>query len=94
MLGPGAAVDVKPALEVAGYGRELDEPAGGAVKQPQLERPVALGRQLAGEVPPIRQGDPAAECRRVGSLVVSSLPSDRARLAHARAQVGSVAHWA
>ena len=52
--------DLQPAVAPAAGG-ELDQPGGLLVQHSELQRPVSLGRQLAGEDAPVSEPDPAAQ---------------------------------
>ena len=67
VLGPAAAVDVELAVGRAHARCELDQLARVGVQHAELQRPVALGRQLAGEHAPVGEPDPTAQARRSGS---------------------------
>jgi hypothetical protein len=49
VLGVRAAVDVQSAVEIACPRSEFDEPAGLSMEHAELDQPVALRRDLAGE---------------------------------------------
>lgn len=60
VIGAPARRDPKP--PVAPHpGGQFDQPFGLLVKQPHLQRPVALGRELTGEDAPVRQPDATAQ---------------------------------
>jgi hypothetical protein len=57
---------VPPSVEIAGARRQLHEAFGVPVEHRQLDHPVALREQRAGEPEAVSQGEPAAKRRRVG----------------------------
>ena len=64
VLAPVAPVDLDLAARRTRARGELDEPVGLGVQQPEMQRPMALRRQLAAEHPPVGEPHPAAQPRR------------------------------
>ena len=60
VIGASACGDVQPALAPAPC-CQLDQAGGVLVQHPELQRPVAFGREIAGEHAPVSEPDPAAQ---------------------------------